>query len=193
MLSKLKNIKPFSFGNTSINLFFVSSSFLHFSAVLSSFCLRSHLRLCKSFRKTTQKSVRVYVCVSVSLTSDSSETLKQTKWCCIHFMWRRCRAHSGCVQLVGSESGFPCQRERGHQPQAVHHGQQSPLPLSIWGWGQVLRLFPLFSFHLYRVCLCVYNQQTMGSNCARTVDITHWTGTQQQRPESPTITPPGMQ
>ena len=35
------------------------------------------------------------------------------------------------------------------------------------------------------------NQQTRGSHCARTMDTTHWTGTQ-QRPESPTITPPGM-
>ena len=31
----------------------------------------------------------------------------------------------------------------------------------------------------------IMNQQTMGSNC-----VTHRTGTQQERPESPTITPP---
>ena len=34
--------------------------------------------------------------------------------------------------------------------------------------------------------------QTMGSNYVQTIDVTHWTRTQQQRPESPTITPSGM-
>ena len=37
------------------------------------------------------------------------------------------------------------------------------------------------------------NQQTKGSNRARTVDVTRTTGTQQQRPEWPILTPPGMQ
>ena len=44
------------------------------------------------------------------------------------------------------------------------------------------------------VCLSLdQRQQTMGSNCARTIDVTQMTlsvGPQQQRPESPTITPP---
>ena len=36
------------------------------------------------------------------------------------------------------------------------------------------------------------NQQTKGINSARTIDITRTTGTQQHRPRSPMITPPGM-
>ena len=35
-------------------------------------------------------------------------------------------------------------------------------------------------------------QQTTGVKSARTIDVTHTTGTQQQRPESPTITPPHL-
>ena len=35
--------------------------------------------------------------------------------------------------------------------------------------------------------------QTMWSICTQTIDVTHWTGTQQHRPELPTITPPDMQ
>ena len=35
-------------------------------------------------------------------------------------------------------------------------------------------------------------EQTKGINNVRTIDVTRTTGTQQQRPESPTITPPGM-
>ena len=38
-----------------------------------------------------------------------------------------------------------------------------------------------------------WSQQTKGINNARSRDVTRITGAQQQRPESPTITPPGMQ
>ena len=37
----------------------------------------------------------------------------------------------------------------------------------------------------------LFPNQTKGVNSARTIDVTRTTGTQQQRPESPTISPPG--